>query len=198
MCRSDRNGAPVHLLAIALALVAAACSATPEAKVVQGEQYVSLASSTMKNGGVVFAGYVDPLYGAEGGPQYLKCIQAVNEAVFKVISPHVTVHEGSNHLSPRTRMPLWVRGLSGPRLALHVQSFRCGDVVGDTGYTRVQPLREDEVAASKLRGEVVLTIHDRSTGNAVISIVGTAVDPDGATAVRAAAKTAAQRLMGVD
>jgi hypothetical protein len=197
--RGNRARRWISALLLALASTASlGCGSTPDAKVVRGEQYVSAASATMRSGGVVFAAYVDPLYGAEGSREYLRCIQAVNEAVFSVLSPHVAVQEGSTHVSPRTRMPLWVRGLAGPRLALNIQSFRCGDVVGDTGYTRVQPPREEEVKSSKRRGEVVLTVHDRLTGNAVVSVVGTAVDPDGAAAVRAAARTAAQRLLGVD
>jgi hypothetical protein len=185
-------------LSIAALLLLGACGGAPDAKVVKGEQHVAAASSSMKSGGVVFAAYVDPLYGAEGSPAYLRCIQAVNEAVFSVLSPHVAVQEGSHHVSPRTRMPLWARGLSGPRVALHIESFRCGDVVGDPGYTRVQPLREEEIKTNKLRGEVVLTVHDRETGTAVLSIVGTAIDPDGAAAVRAAAKSATRRLLGVE
>jgi hypothetical protein len=179
--------------------VAAGCGGgTPEAKVVAGANFQGAAKQAMKNGGVVFAPYLEPLYGAGGSPQYLSCIEAVNRAVFEVLRPQVMVVEGSPERSPRTHQPLWARGLSGPRVAVHVESFRCGDVVGTTTYTRVQPLREEDVKKRSLRGEVVLSVHDRESGTKVISVLGTATEADGTNAVRAAARAASNELLGIE
>lgn len=181
------------------ALVVTGCGgAAPEAKVVTGASFQPAAKQAMQSGGVVFAPYLEPLYGAGGSPQYLRCIEAVNQAVFDVLRPKVQVVEGSPERSPRTHQPYWARGLSGPRVAVHIESFRCGDVVGTTTYTRVQPLREEDVKKRALRGEVVLAVHDRESGNKVIAVIGTATEADGTNAVKAAARAASRELLGIE
>ncbi|MEJ7731372.1 MAG: hypothetical protein WKG00_19420 [Polyangiaceae bacterium] len=179
--------------------VAAGCGGgTREAKVVTGASFQGAAKQAMKSGGVVFAPYLVPLEGADASPRYLPCIEAVNKAVFEVLRPQVMVVEGSPERSPRTHQPHWSRGLSGPRVAVHIESFRCGDVVGTSTYTRVQPLREEDVKKGSLRGEVVLSVHDRESGNKVISVLGTATEADGTNAVRAAARAASNELLGIE
>ena len=50
----------------------------------------------------------------------------------------------------------------------------------------------------KLTGEVVLSVHDRESGNKVISVIGTATESDKTNAVRAAARAASRELLGVE
>jgi len=186
------------LLSVVAGTVASGCGGSaPEARFVSGEGFQGAAKQSMQSGGVVFAPYLEPLYGAGGSPEYLRCIEAVNQAVFEVLRPQVAVVEGSPERSPRTHQPYWARGLSGPRVAVHVESFRCGDVVGTTTYTRVQPLREEDVKKRALRGEVVLAVHDRESGNKVIAVMGTATEADGTNAVKAAARAASRELLGI-
>src|SRR5262249_29243409 len=94
----------------------------------------------------------------------------------------------------RHGVPLWARG-GGGRVAIHVESVRCGLVVADPTYAMAAS--DDPGGAEVPRGVVVLAVHDRMTGAVVVRVRGEAKDSDPLAAARAAAERAAEVLAPV-
>jgi hypothetical protein len=148
----------------------------------------------MQAEGVVFAPYnVLPVLGAEATQQHYECIHAVNQAVLVGLASRYAVRPARRRPS-NGGVPASLRGPAGPRVAVHVQAFRCGLVVGEEAYTSVAS--GDPGGPRVVVGEVVLSVHDRSTGAAIIDVRAEATGVDGLAAARAAADTAVRRLTG--
>jgi len=178
-----------------LALTLLGCASTlppPSVRVTQGGELVAPAAASMRTLGVVFAPYSEfPLLGAELTHEHYKCIEAVNQAVLVALASRFAIRPV--HARPaRSRIPAWARGADGPRVAVHVEAFRCGLVVGDTSYSSVAS--DDPGGAESLHGEVVLVMHDRSTGEARIGVRADALGADGLTAAQSAAESAVRAL----
>jgi hypothetical protein len=187
------------LVLICAALAAGACGSAPDAKVVAGGEQVGVARDIMRRG-LVFAPYFDPLVGADsvrgGVPAQQGCIDAVNQVVNDRLVRKFPVVPGYAAKSRGTDLPHWAKALAGPRVAVHVESFRCGPVTGDPKFTASKLALEPGEKEDDGIGEVVLTVHDRNTGQVVVRIRGSADGSTGVAAARAAAAAAAEVLTG--
>jgi len=162
--------------------------------VVSGEQSTGAAIAAMQQGGVVFAPYMElPQLGPEATDQHYRCIDAVNRAVGERLASRYAVRVGSPAADPRTRLPAWALSPGGPRVAVHIDAFQCGKVLGDPGSVAAKSYTEDP--GNEHLGVVVLTVHDRTTGNAVIRIRGEANEGNGLAAVVGAAAAAIEVLV---
>jgi len=188
-------GASRHGWAAFAAMVVVGCSGTPpppSAHVLRGRELVDLADTSMRADGVVFAPYSElPLLGAEETYEHYKCIEAVNQAVLVALASRYAirpVRAGRERIRGQT----WARGGTGPRVAIHVESLRCGLVVGESAYSSVASA--DPGGRESSLGEVMLVMHDRTTGEARIGVHAEAHDPDGLAAAQAAAASAVQAI----
>lgn len=164
----------------------------PRARVVDGEQWLPAAHGAMRAQGVVFSPHAEaPVLGVETTLASYQCIEAINQAVLLGLTRRYAVQPARRRWA-RTGMPPSLQGPAGPRVAVAVRSIRCGLVVADSGYTTVAS--GDPGGPAQLRGEVVLVVHDRSTGRPMIEVRGEASGPDGLSAARAAAQSAVQHL----
>jgi hypothetical protein len=77
-------------------------------------------------------------------------------------------------------------------VAVHVEAFRCGRVVGDPGFVAAKSFAEEPVKEDT--AVVILTVHDRTSGSTVMQIRGEAKDPNGVAGVVAAAAAAVEYL----
>lgn len=183
--------AAVAVGAASLAL-APGCAST-RSEVLRGREVLPAAVAAMRGGGVVFAPYVErPSFGIEATYEPDRCIAAVNRAAVRALAARYPTQIGSRQPNPRTGMPHWARGLGGPRAAVHVAAFRCGFVVGEHAYTLASDGRSISEVAT--RGEVVLAVHDRTSGDAVVLVRAEAVGDDGVSAVMAAVERAVESI----
>jgi hypothetical protein len=179
-----------------LALATAGCGASarpPSARVVDGEQWLPAAHGAMTAEGVVFAPHAEaPVLGVETTLASYECIEAINQAVLLGLTSRFAVRPAKRRWT-RTGQAPSLQGPGGPRVAVHVRTIRCGLVVADSAYTAVAS--GDPGGPAETRGEVVLVVHDRSTGRAIIEVRGEASGPDGLSAARAAADSALRQLL---
>ena len=188
--------APTLALTVTLSLALAGCGASapaPSARVVEGQQWLPAAHGAMRTEGLVFSPHGEsPVLGVETTLASYQCIEAINQAVLLDLTRRYSVQPARRRWA-RTGMPASQQGPAGPRVAVSVQSIRCGLVVADSGYTAVAS--GDPGGPAELRGEVVLVVHDRSTGRPMIEVRGEATGPDGLSAARAAAQSAVKQLL---
>lgn len=176
-------------------LAGSGCAAAPSARVLEGQQHVASADAAMLSGGLVFAPYEAlPVLGVELTHEHYRCIDAVNRAVAAALAARYAVRAEPATRRPASGPPAWARSMGGPRVAVHVEGFRCGLVVGDSGYTAVASDDPGGAPPDKL-GEAVLGVYDRSTGARVLRIRAEAIEADGFSAVRSAGATAVERLV---
>jgi hypothetical protein len=178
-----------------LGLATAGCGGNapaPRSRVVDGEQWLPAAHGAMTTEGLVFAPHAEsPVLGVETTLASYECIEAINQAVLLGLTSRYAVRPAKRRWA-RTGVPASLQGPGGPRVAVHVRSIRCGLVVADSAYTTVAS--GDPGGPAETRGEVVIVVHDRSTGKAMIEVRGEANGPDGLSAARAAAQSAVRQL----
>jgi hypothetical protein len=145
----------------------------------------------MGTDGILFAPYDLPPLGTEETQLHFRCIEAVNRAAAETLSQRYALRLAPSDTVRRRGLPTWARG-GGGRVAVHVESFRCGLVVGDTGYAMAAS--DDPGGLEQIRGVVVLAVYDRWTGTVVLRVRGEATGSDGRSAAQAAAESAAQVL----
>lgn len=185
-------GTRLAAVLVALSALLAACGGSqPTATVTQGSQFVANAQTTMRTEGLFFAPFELAFLGAEQTRDHYRCLDIVNRAAAETLAARFVVHPALPDQVRRGGIAKWSRG-PGRRVAVHVESFRCGLVVGDSGYSLAAS--DDPGGREEIRGEVVLAVYDRSTGEVVVRVRGKAAGPDGFTAARGAAESAAQLL----
>jgi hypothetical protein len=202
LTRALRAGASLCIASLAMTSVACA-HALPrrQAEVTRGMELVGPAIASMAKQGVVFAPYDEPIeLGVEETDEHYRCIEAVNEAVLVGLASEYKIvparKRSGHHVHPAS-----LQSPGGPRVAVRVEGIRCGLVLGEKEHTSVTSREEADRDASRsmddasTRGEVVLKIHDRSTGQAVLEIRAQASGaPDGIAAARLAAESAIAKL----